>query len=801
MLAISLTLVLSIIVSRVLCSTKFLRPPEWNSHIDDKTGFEENIRYKVGDTIQLLWETDLDKVELYLVQRIGSIVKERILDSSRTDWKAEWDVVGSVEGNEDSLYWFALADPDDLQVDLTRSQSFNSTTSQIVGVPPTQLIPIPTVTDLSSNEEANSDAGSESGMSKGELTGAAVGGTIGGLILLGVIGWLVWRRSARKEKDTDVSLGSQSQHQQFHSSETKAELPGDPAVEVYPSGYARIGYSVCRVQLRPSDVISCIIATFASFAACESKFIRPPQWDPNQGADRDLGKNIRYSDSETIAIIFESDEPKFDLWKAEYDMGHYLRHGEDSVYWFGIYKPSDQKTPLAESQYFNITAPDPPQLHTITVSETVTSIQESATLQLPPQSTTQSDSDATATEAPSGQETKANTGLSSRFELKTTEIVGIAIGASLGGVLVLSGIGWLGCRRPASRETRNRRGEHFQQPYQWGIKERERAVYLSAPARRIVKTKMSLQFTTLDVFTTTAFEGNPLAVVTIPPPSQQAPLTQSQKQRIAREFNLSETVFVHDVENRAETDERKIDIFTPQFELPFAGHPTIGTAVFLQPQGVKTMIAKAGRIDLEFENGSPRALIPHDVKLHKERVPEHEIEAGWDGGLAEVAAADEGAPLFSIVNGMTFALVNLPSLQLLGAAKVGAMGYIDGDLQDDGWKHDFDSRRYYYTLLDGEISSAGKHVQNLRTRLVKRNMEDPATGSAACALSCYLALHKLSANSIRFNITQGVEMGRESLIVVDVEVETGGAGERKVKTVHLSGKAVEVMKGTVRVPQ
>jgi PhzF family phenazine biosynthesis protein len=100
---------------------------------------------------------------------------------------------------------------------------------------------------------------------------------------------------------------------------------------------------------------------------------------------------------------------------------------------------------------------------------------------------------------------------------------------------------------------------------------------------------MSIQFTTLDVFTTSAFEGNPLAVVTIPPPSQQAPLTQSQKQRIAREFNLSETVFVHDVENRAETDERKIDIFTPQFELPFAGHPTIGTAVFLQPQGVKML--------------------------------------------------------------------------------------------------------------------------------------------------------------------------------------------------------------------
>ncbi|KAL5623675.1 hypothetical protein FOBRF1_002925 [Fusarium oxysporum] len=252
------TLILSLFANHVLCILSFMRPPQWYSDVDDKAGFEENIRYEVGDTVQLLWETDLDKVELFLVQRIGSIMKVRILDASRTEWKAEWDVVGLVDGNEDSLYWFALRDPGDHLVYLTRSQSFNvtapeletptelqastaieSTASQMAGVPPTQLIPIPTATDQSSNEKANSDAGSDSGMSRSEIAGAAVGGTIGGLILLGVIGWLVWRRSARKEKDTDVSLGSQSQHQQFHSSETKAELPGDPAVEVYPSGYAR----------------------------------------------------------------------------------------------------------------------------------------------------------------------------------------------------------------------------------------------------------------------------------------------------------------------------------------------------------------------------------------------------------------------------------------------------------------------------------------------------------------------------------------------------------------------------------
>ncbi|EXL69930.1 hypothetical protein FOPG_14169 [Fusarium oxysporum f. sp. conglutinans race 2 54008] len=227
------TLILSLFVNHVLCILSFMRPPQWYSDVDDKAGFEENIRYEVGDTVQLLWETDLDKVELFLVQRIGSIIKVRILDASRTEWKAEWDVVGLVDGNEDSLYWFALRDPDDRVVYLRRSQSFN------VSAPPTQLIPIPTATDQSSNKKANSDAGSDSGMSRSEIAGAAVGGTIGGLILLGAVGWLIWRRLGQNKRNTDVSVVSQSQQQQFHSSETKAELPGDPPVESYPSGYAR----------------------------------------------------------------------------------------------------------------------------------------------------------------------------------------------------------------------------------------------------------------------------------------------------------------------------------------------------------------------------------------------------------------------------------------------------------------------------------------------------------------------------------------------------------------------------------
>lgn len=86
-----------------------------------------------------------------------------------------------------------------------------------------------------------------------------------------------------------------------------------------------------------------------------------------------------------------------------------------------------------------------------------------------------------------------------------------------------------------------------------------------------------LEFVTLDVFTTTPFKGNPLGVVHLPPPTASAPaLSQAQKQAIAREFNLSETVFVHDVSPGSEEESsntRRIDIFMTDKELPFAGHP------------------------------------------------------------------------------------------------------------------------------------------------------------------------------------------------------------------------------------
>lgn len=83
-------------------------------------------------------------------------------------------------------------------------------------------------------------------------------------------------------------------------------------------------------------------------------------------------------------------------------------------------------------------------------------------------------------------------------------------------------------------------------------------------------------FVTFDVFTETRFKGNPLAIVWVP---RNVSLEQEAKQKIAREFNLSETVFLYDIEDRSL--DRKIDIFIPTKEIPFAGHPTIGTICYL----------------------------------------------------------------------------------------------------------------------------------------------------------------------------------------------------------------------------
>ncbi|KAI0189295.1 hypothetical protein EV127DRAFT_106741 [Xylaria flabelliformis] len=311
---------------------------------------------------------------------------------------------------------------------------------------------------------------------------------------------------------------------------------------------------------------------------------------------------------------------------------------------------------------------------------------------------------------------------------------------------------------------------------------------------------MDLPFTTLDVFTTKQLEGNPLAVVRVPA-SLRDRLTQPMKQKIAQEFNLSETVFLHDDTSKSGPETREVDIFTTKRELPFAGHPTVGTAVFVRHhldggEGVHTLAIKAGPIGIE-PSSTPRGIrasIPHNVHLHANTL-RHVLSPSADGLHPNLAIreAELDAPVFSIVKGMTMVLVPLPSLELLGEVKALRLDFdaLSPPLLDEGWREGLVMRYYYVDVKDAEAPDG---VRCLRTRMVEVAFEDPATGSAASGLCAYLTLEQAKKGA-RFQVTQGVEMGRKSVISVETTV---GDGE-KLSEVYLGGTAVVVMQGTLRV--
>lgn len=320
---------------------------------------------------------------------------------------------------------------------------------------------------------------------------------------------------------------------------------------------------------------------------------------------------------------------------------------------------------------------------------------------------------------------------------------------------------------------------------------------------------MELPFETYDVFTETRYRGNPLAVVTIPANLPAKP-TQAQKQAIAAEFNLSETIFIHEAADPSTATSRSVDIFVTNAEIPFAGHPTIGAAVSLLNGGgggsvVDTIVTKAGPIPVSSTGPrAARAAIPHNVRLHAKRL--RDLPASYHAGLSEVPAlraAELAAPVYSIVKGMTFILVELDSLDALaqatGSSFTGPVAaLLDGeDGEEGGWNTGLCCRFYFVrTGARAPAADDGVEVVTLRTRMIDALCEDPATGSASSALCCYLSqqLGEQTSPRRRYELTQGVEMGRESNIVVDITIK-----DAAIDQVHLSGKAVKIMKGTLIV--
>ncbi|KAF2227713.1 hypothetical protein BDZ85DRAFT_254732 [Elsinoe ampelina] len=324
----------------------------------------------------------------------------------------------------------------------------------------------------------------------------------------------------------------------------------------------------------------------------------------------------------------------------------------------------------------------------------------------------------------------------------------------------------------------------------------------------------TLDYHTLDVFTTSPFTGNPLAVILVP--SYLTPvLSQTTKQLLAREFNYSETTFLHlpapsshrvpppttpPSADQQDMPEWRLDIFLTTAEVPLAGHPVIGTAVWAlldagRRKGV--FVTRAGRVELEMdEAGRVTAGIPHRVHLHERFGFGAGELARQQPGLAEVLGGrleEVGSAVrtLSIVRGMTFVFVRLPDVEALASVELFAEKLRSEEL-DQGWGEGVLMMMFYVVV--GEEGG----VTRLRTRMVEGMFEDPATGSASCGLGCLLSINEglEGEGTRRFEMTQAVEMGRKSEIGVEVEV---GGGE--IKQVRLKGTAVEIMKGSVRYEQ
>lgn len=298
----------------------------------------------------------------------------------------------------------------------------------------------------------------------------------------------------------------------------------------------------------------------------------------------------------------------------------------------------------------------------------------------------------------------------------------------------------------------------------------------------------ALDYSIVDVFTDTPLAGNPLAVVW-----NLGSLTGARMQEIAREFNLSETTFI---ERRTAAIEQaegvRVRIFTTQEELPFAGHPTLGTASVLRriapetvSNGTVTLALNVGPVPVRFAGEGSYGEM-------KQRDPEF----GAELDVAEVLrltglGADDLSPALPpqiVSTGNPFAIVALRSAAALARLTV-------RQEESTTWLREQGARWFYVLGPEPRGGQEQKGEQPWRSRMQFNGGEDPATGSAAgCAIS-YLVARGAVKSGERLHLRQGLEMGRPSDLYLSAQLESA-----KVADVRVGGSTVLVANGQLFLP-
>ena len=282
-----------------------------------------------------------------------------------------------------------------------------------------------------------------------------------------------------------------------------------------------------------------------------------------------------------------------------------------------------------------------------------------------------------------------------------------------------------------------------------------------------------------DVFSSRPLEGNSLAVF-----SDARGLSEAEMQWIAKEMNLSETTFIfpRDPEIEGERGVR-VRIFTVEEELPFAGHPTLGTAFSLRKGSAANEIVlelNVGKVPVRFEQASDQPIFGEMTQVDPEFGVVHQREAVARATGLNIEDFDESLPIQTVSTGLPFTVVPMKSLAVMQTLRVDlhrASEYLRGT-----------GGKFLYFVTGETVDPRA----SLHARMLFYNGEDPATGSAAGCTAAWMVAHGVASPDQRVLIEQGLEIERPSRIFVRASKH-----DNRIVNVRVGGNAVEVIRGEV----
>ena len=301
-------------------------------------------------------------------------------------------------------------------------------------------------------------------------------------------------------------------------------------------------------------------------------------------------------------------------------------------------------------------------------------------------------------------------------------------------------------------------------------------------------------FVHVDVFASTPLSGNPLYVFT-----DARGLSEAEMQALARETHLYETTFAFPRDASTERERGvSVRIFTPDGEIPFAGHPILGTAAVLRnlrrvhgsDLGPATESAskiildlKIGKVPVSFSADTSGNIIGEMTQMAPTFGPVHDKAAiAQLHGLAPSDIADDG-PIETVSTGMPFTIVPLKRLSVLESLR------IDKEKMTAFLARQHDKFGFYHVTRD-----TGEPGVTLRARCLNLNGEDPATGSAAGCAVTWLVRNVITASNQVIHIRQGIEMKRPS----DIFARATKEGD-KIVNVRVGGRTVQIMEGDAKL--